>query len=335
MSVLEEAASSLSRVQQFDPSKLIRRDELGSEMSFEPAEPLAQKVIDLFRQIPVDHLKGLPDNLLQLIKNEADSFFNLVTQVLEFKSSMNNATAQREALISQLGGCYTGYFSNLHNIISYISSQQRDYGALEREARAKIQQATDRADELRSALESHEVEAKRVLEEVKKVAAEQGVSQQAFYFSEESKSHSKEVAKWESRIILLAVIAVAYLGLALFIHKIPYLTPQNTYEAVQLGISKSLIFAVLAYLLILCGRNYLSHEHNAIVNRHRQNALLTFKALADAAAASESRDIVLTHASACIFSPQETGYTKGVQQTNVSGLVESIPRMIQGTTHSN
>jgi hypothetical protein len=125
------------------------------------------------------------------------------------------------------------------------------------------------------------------------------------------------------------------LVVALFIHKIPYFIPQNTYEAVQLSISKSLIFAVIAYLLILCGRNFLSHKHNAIVNKHRQNALLTFKALVDAAGSEQNRDIVLTHAASCIFSPQETGYTKGSQQTNVTGLVETIPRLIQGSNQAN
>ncbi|WP_395662857.1 hypothetical protein, partial [Aestuariivirga sp.] len=329
MTLLDEAGTSLLRVQEIDASGLVRRNELGADLHFEAAEPLVRRTVELFKQIPEDHLAILPDNQLQVIKNASDSFFNFITQTLEFKTTVPNASAIRETLIGQFGSTYASYFSDLHQIISYISSRQKDYGALEREARAKIQQASDKANELSRALESHEVEAKRVLEEIKKVAAEQGVSQQAYYFKTEGDDHLKKAKIWENRIITLSLVSVAYLILAIFAHKLPYISPQNTYEAIQLSVSKSLIFAVGAYLIILCGKNFLSHQHNAVVNRHRQNALLTFKALSDAAGTAENRDIVLTHAASCIFSPQETGYTKGSQQTNVTGLIESIPRLLQ------
>ena len=44
-------------------------------------------------------------------------------------------------------------------------------------------------------------------------------------------------------------------------------------------------------------------------NRHRQNALLTYRALVAAAGEHETEDIVLAHAAVCIFAPQETGYS--------------------------
>ena len=46
---------------------------------------------------------------------------------------------------------------------------------------------------------------------------------------------------------------------------------------------KILFFAILSYMLSLSARNFMSHKHNAVVNRHRHKALKTFKALADAA----------------------------------------------------
>ncbi len=93
--------------------------------------------------------------------------------------------------------------------------------------------------------------------------------------------------------------------------------------------SKVLIFGVIAYMLVLCARNFLSHKHNGIVNRHRQNALLTFKSLTDAASGEDRRDIVLTHAAACIFSPQDTGYTRGPsgQDNSPAKLFEVLPKL--------
>lgn len=82
--------------------------------------------------------------------------------------------------------------------------------------------------------------------------------------------------------------------------KLDLLKPQDIHESVQLLAAKLVSFTTAGYLLVLCARNCLAHTHNAIVNRHRQNALLTFQALVDAAKGEDKKDIVLTHAAACM-----------------------------------
>jgi len=97
---------------------------------------------------------------------------------------------------------------------------------------------------------------------------------------------------------------------SLFFHKIPFLAPGGVYDPVQLGISKVLIFSVIAYMLFLSARNFLNHKHNAIVNKHRQNALMTHRALVEAAVESGVREAIMIQAASCIFSPQSTGYAQ-------------------------
>jgi hypothetical protein len=89
-------------------------------------------------------------------------------------------------------------------------------------------------------------------------------------------------------------------------------------------------------MLLLSARNFLSHKHNEIVNRHRQNALLTFKALVDAAGQKEAQDVVLSYAAACIFAPQETGYTKttGTMPEVPTNIIQSVPKLAAGGVHS-
>jgi hypothetical protein len=143
------------------------------------------------------------------------------------------------------------------------------------------------------------------------MAAEVGVTVQAQYFKDEADKHEAAANTWEGRVLKAAIVVAAFAVLTLFLHKISWIAPTNSIESAQLISSKLLIFAVLSYMLLLGARNYLSHKHNAVVNRHRQNALLTYKALADAAQAKGAEDIVLAHAASCIFAPQETGYSKG------------------------
>jgi hypothetical protein len=89
-------------------------------------------------------------------------------------------------------------------------------------------------------------------------------------------------------------------------------TADTRYERIEnaLGISKAIIFSVLVYSLLASIRNYNANRHNAVVNKHRSNALSTYTTLAEAVRDIDKRDIILTKAAECIFDPQPTGFTK-------------------------
>ncbi|ATU91753.1 hypothetical protein [Phyllobacterium zundukense] len=335
---LEQAVKSVARLQEFDTSQLPRREALGSALSFEDAVAPAQRAMALFQQISLDHLRDLPDQQLHEIQNQADSLFNILKSILEFTTDQPSPHETRKQYIESLKSHYDQTFNALHPKISYLSTRQRDFAGLEREARAAMQSVEDQSRTLVDQLSGDRAEAQRILDEVRKVAAEQGVSQQAIYFREEADDHSQKAEHWQRYTVLTAVGLGAFAACSIFIHKIPFITPTNTYEAIQVGLSKVLVFGVIAYMLVLCARNFLSHKHNAIVNKHRQNALLTFKALSDAAKGEGARDIVLTHAAACIFNQQDTGYTRsshGAADGAPATLIEVLPKLSSANVHGS
>jgi hypothetical protein len=329
---IEQAKSSLQRIQDFDTSTLPREAALGNE-NFADAVPDAEKIINLFRQFPVEHLDDLPANRLSEVKSHADGFFNLLTEITKFELKGGDPFARRQEILSRLKGQYQPIFDGLCNLISYASSRSRDFGAIERQARASMQAVTDDAARLTHELEEKQKEAERILADVRKVAAEAGVSQTAIYFQDESSAHDTAAKNWKHATITLSIILAVYAIGSATAHKWTWLAPTDTYSAFQLGLSKGLIFAVIAYMLLLAARNFLSHKHNAIVNKHRQNALLTYRTIADAANQNDARDIVLTHAAACIFAPQETGYIRshGATQNEMPvGLIQTLPKLTGG-----
>lgn len=192
-----------------------------------------------------------------------------------------------------------------------------------------MRSANERSSELAKLLQEKNEEAERALVEIRKVAAEHGVSQQTAYFKLEADSHDLEAKKWQKYTIYTASGLAVYAFFSFTFHKIGFIKPENTFDTIQLGLSKALTFGVIAFMLILCARNFMSHKHNSVVNRHRQNALLIFNALAEAATGEDSKNIVLTHAAACIFSPQETGYAKqgGGQDSGGIKLIEIAPKL--------
>ncbi|MEX1199030.1 MAG: hypothetical protein WEB57_14360 [Pseudohongiellaceae bacterium] len=326
----ENAETSLKRMQEFDVSQLPREDELGINFRFTDAVEPAQRLVDLFNRLSIAALDDFGDTQLDQIEKAAASCYNLFSQVLEFDETQGDALGARNRLIDQIEKAYQGAFSTLYPLIGYSLYKTADFNRLEADARAALQGIKDEAGSVTKELEKQKVDADSVLDEIRNVAAEQGVTQQAIYFKSEADSNSEDAEMWRSRTINVAWILGIFAILSLFLHKIPFLSPQNTYETVQLAVSKILIFAVLSYVLFLFAKNFLSHKHNAIVNRHRQNALMTYKSLVEAAGDNQqASDAVLIHAAACIYSPQATGYTNsGSGGQNARSIVELLSKPI-------
>ena len=335
---LEEAQRSIKRVQKFDISDLARESELGREFNFTAVVPDASRVIELFKQFPIEFLDRFPDQQVTRVKSAAGSFYQVLTQVLEFSAKQENPSNAHAAVINAVREQYQSVFNQIESLISFGAALQRDLAGLEQSLRAAIQRTNDESDELIKGLTDSQNEAERMLADVRKMAEERGVTQQAIYFRQESDTHSCMAKKWRSWTICTAIGLAVYSVASGVLHKVPWIRPETTFDTVQLGISKVLIFGVIGYMLLLCARNFLGHTHNAIVNKHRQNALLTFQALADAAGNEQDRNIVLTHAAACIYAPQDTSYTKPGstgQQDSSLNIIHGITKMAGGGATSH
>lgn len=330
--LFEEATAALQRIQEFDAGSLARENELGTSLNFKDAIQPAQALIDLFSRLSLNALEDFPDNHLTVIRDQADANFNLFQQILKFSPQQQNPHEIRKSLINQLVSAYPTAFQHLHPYISYSLHRSADFQRLDMEARSTLQRIEDHASKISDGLVEHEVEAQRILDEIRKVAAEEGVTQQAAHFRDEAKAHEDEAAIWRSRTNKFAALLGTFAVLSLFLHKIPFFDPANTYDAVQLGISKGLIFAVIAYMLFHSARNFLNHKHNAILNKHRQNALMTHKALIEATGDSGVREAIMLQAASCIFSPQSTGYasTSGAPDSgSPKSLVEILSKSVE------
>lgn len=309
--IYQEAKESLERMQPFEVAELPRESDLGNRLNFSNAVEPATNLIELYKRLSVVALQDFPNDVLNNIKNHANNHYKLFSQVIEFDPEQQDPVSVRNSLIQQLEAAYQPAFQALHQYIAYSLHRSADFQRLDSDARATLQSIEDKSSKIATQLSEHEQNAKSVLDEIRRVAAEEGVTKQAAHFNAEFEHHSTEAGKWQERAIKLAIALGVFAVISLFIHKVPYLKPENTYDAIQLSISKFLVFFVIAYMLFLSAKNFMNHKHNAIVNKHRQNALMTHSALVEASGNEGVRDAVLLQASSCIFSPQSTGYTSG------------------------
>ena len=332
--MLNETRGALELLQNFNLDRLDRSEEFGTAVSFAEAIEPAKHLINLYLQLKVDVLEDIPDGHLADIKRQADHDYSLFSEILDFDINVNGAGApanRATAISNKIKNAYNGAFSKLHAWIAYSSHRLTDFDDLERRARSAEQAINTRTSQLMTKLAETEKQAAAMLEEVRKTAAEQGVSQQAIHFSEEAKLHTIGAQKWQTRVYWFAGGLGVYVVASLFFHTISWLAPSGKhadYQMFQLAVSKVLGFGLLSFLLGLAAKNYQSHRHNAVLNKHRLNALKTFTALADAASNRSARDIILSHAAHCIFGPQPTGYGKSVtaEPPTMKALVEMVSK---------
>lgn len=321
------ATKSLTRVQEFDPASLVQKEKFG-QVSFDEAVEPAQRIVELFRQLPAVTLDLLPSNELSIVQTQSDSIYGLFEQILGFDIDAGDVKNRKSQFIDKLKSSYQSHFSQIFPLISYSVARTADFNRLEEQGRAAVQSVRDQTNSLMSEIATQKEEAARILEEVRKTAAERGVSQEAHYFQSEADAHSTEASKWRNWTVGMAIAVGIYGIFTLFIHKIPFLSPTNTYETVQLIAGKLIVFFVLAYMLSISARNFLSNRHNEIVNRHRQNALMTYKSLVDAGATPEARDVILNHAAASVYQLHDTGFTKSVDSGGAtsSSIIGLLPK---------
>lgn len=324
---LEVAQETLLRIQSYNLQSLVRKDELGP-FSFEDAVAPAFRVQALFSRIPVEILKDLTNGARDNIKNEANAILNLFQQIEGFDTAQASPMDTRRTIIENIRNRYEASLSALHPWISYATSRTTDFVALTAEARTAVQTIEKQGEQIEQRMGEREKRIAELEEQLRQSLAKQGVGKQAQYFEGEAKIHATEADKWGRRTwrwaFALAILAFA----SFFTHRIPWIAPKDTPEAIQFVASKLLLFGILTFMLVRSSRNYLAHKHNEVVNRHKQNALLTFNALVEAGATPETRNTVLNHAASSIYATPDSGYVRASGDGGPSNttLVELLPR---------
>lgn len=328
---LEQTISSIERLQGFEPTSLERRAELGS-MNFADAVEPARQLVNLYKRLSISVLSDFPDDMLLTLKNQADADYNRLTQILSFTLEQGSPADVRASLISQINAAYAASFRVVWQYIAYGVSKITDTQRMESEARGTLQAIKDQAGKTAEQMQEQAEQAQHALDEIRRVAAEQGVSQQAIYFKDEATLHENAAKDWRTGTVRAGQYLAGFALLTIVLAYIPALQPENNIQAFQIATGKILFFGVLAYWLGLCAKNFMAHQHNQVINRHRENALKTFQALAEGAGNPDNKDIVLTHAAQCIFSPQDTGYTKnsgtGEGASSIRSVVEVLPKSL-------
>lgn len=314
----EEAAQALETIKNFDVSNLGRKEDLGKELSFESSQESAEKVVELFNLIPSEILSSLPENKANQLKKAAEQAVQVFNDVLAFSSKQENPANAHQQLTKQVSGLHNSIFDQLQPTLVYVNAQNPSV--------SQFEESLEKANVIVNEIEKKREETERVIDNIRAAAAETGVVQEATHFKDEADTHYGAAAIW------LTITAISTGVLLLFVC---FGSSGSELGAIFKRLS---IIVALAAIALFCARNYASSKHNEVVNRHRQNSLLSFNAMVDAAKTDGARDIVLQQMSTAILNPQDTGYTKSKRGESANSSALNYPpyriveRVVDGGT---
>ncbi len=307
-----KARKALSSVKTYKVDTLERGAELGSAWAFVEALEPARALQQLLALIPDEVFPHLSPHLLQKVEEEANSALTCFQNILNFDPKAGLETSQlqkqKEELVRSLVKVQHNATHSLGPVFVLAALATRDDEAVVRKER----------------------ELQDILAAARDSLAEISVQKSSEFFGDEADRHADVAGKWQWAVIALTVLLSVYaaigLGSVLFPGKYYFPPAPETDEVIlHLAGAKLLFFAVLSYAVYFCARNLAASRHNAVINKHRANALSTYRALVESSGDEEGRELILNHAATAIFSPQPSGYdTKSVSAPGAPGVVQNF-----------
>lgn len=320
--------TQLDQLTAINADSLDRVDELGKVLSFKQGQPYFQRALRLFRDLGEANLDELPSQTLQTLVNvvqEANTYFSQI-QDFSLEAHPQSPAQARDDLINAIRDQYDGWFNQVSPIIAYSVRKSTDFRRLAQEAREQMSNIEQVKTQLQERGKEFVAETQGVLEQVRRAAQEVGVAQHAVHFKSEADRHKAAARKWLKAVIGIAIVTALLTAVNVWAVFGLRLVDLTTSETIQLVIAKVILFSLLLSALVWVGRVYRSHQHNFVVNQHRQNALASFETFAKAAKDDQTKSAVLLQATNCIFAPQASGYADSSAEVPGSPQVMEIIR---------
>jgi DNA-binding phage protein len=301
--------TTLGQLEALQPEQL-RRLDLPADVNFDGGTPYFEETWRLFRDLAQMPLDRATFSVLSRLNGVAQQNLGILQQIKAFNPTTYGANArpQRDALLQQVRDVYDGAFDTVMPARAMLTNTITDSAQVAADAQRVLARIDALFSDKQEELNAKVAQATEALDAVRQLAAEAGVSQHALYFREEANEHRKAATRWLLATAALALVTLGF-GAWSYAYHLQAAPILPAGALVQLTIAKLIVFSVLVTALVWTGQVYRAHRHNYVVNKHRQNALSTFQAFAQAALDAQTKNVVLVQAMQSVFAPQETGFT--------------------------
>jgi hypothetical protein len=325
---VEALISLLDQIATLQAEQLAVGKELGS-INFRSIQSLFEQCIEMAKELRSLPLELLPLQTLEQLKTPIRNLGASLKKVSDFTLvGQQNPEGQRNAMQDECQKNYDAAFLAVTPHLAYLSLKSAQVQETMRRSKELLTETEKRvADDLKDlAQKKKDIDA--IVQAARDAASKIGVAQFATKFEELSDRHDTQSGKWLAATIGLA-LATVVAALVLFLW-LPPLTDMADAATIQRILTKIVVISIFYYAALWASRNYRSHRHLSVINRHRQSALSTFETFVNAAADQQTKNAVLLEATHCIFAPAISGYL-GADEENPSNRIIEVLKTATST----
>jgi hypothetical protein len=311
-----EVAKQIETIIAVDRDRLIRPD-LG-RLSFTAAGEDIDRIRRLMLRLRLCDLDLLAEVRFQDCSRFVSEVQSLFSALQSFSPATASAAPQAEQ--KQLSDrCQRTVAESNDRLLVPFAIAAPTLQETDQEVRILLESAKSNSNQVlaavRSDTENAKAEIDETLQKVRAATGAIGIEKQAEVFKNAALEHEVARGRWLKATAALATATL--LGLAanwlIAYHVGP---PSSSLALLQLTVAKLLFFSLLLSVLVWSGKVYKSHQHNYVLNKHRQNALETFQLFVRGADDPETKAMVLLQATKSIFTPQPTGFLSGDKESD-------------------
>lgn len=321
---------------------------LAAPFNFEEYESFFRNLLSFYQEIADTNLSNVPPDRLEDMLRKSESVLQSLNQVRDWNVTSGGDTKQeRSSRIGRLLSDWReAYLESVHHLaFAKISASSIDEevkrlrsftDSTSRFALKIAGEYTEKTSAAEKQLAGKIEELDKVLAAAREASGKAAVSRQAKEFEDEANQCLRASRLWFGGTIAAVALSlvVVYLMFLSDLHPQKGVTPQQaqsatvnqiqvpasadlsgkshavTIEVLQQTVARILIVTLLYSAVVWCARNYFASRHNYTVNRHRRNAMQTFRAFVEGTKDLATQDFILRQAASCAFAPQQSGYLK-------------------------
>jgi hypothetical protein len=314
----------------WDTDTLIKPKESGS-WDFSDQKETFEVIVAFYKDVANSNLSAIPGTDANNILNAADGMIRILTQIKDY--NWKREQHDPAGVIRNLSGSLQNQWRDVYQATAVhlgvarvtsaaFTDEIRNFktvsAKLIQELQATVLSYCEASKSVQVELESKKTEIEAVLHAARQSAARSAVSAQASEFDHEAIACRNASIAWITAttfVVVGSLVTVYQLFLKEFHQPLGTATPANSPQSftaplVQQTLARVLVVTLLYSAVVWCARNYFASRHNYTVNRHRRNAMQTFRAFVEGTEDQATRDFILRQAAACAFSPQQSGYLK-------------------------
>lgn len=324
---LKAATDQITELAKVDPKTLARTSDLSPDINFKDAVPHFEEMLDLCKQLSQRDISRLTAPQLAAITGACTMLSGLIQQVSQFTLNQNTPGDVCRNIVTSISNAYDDVMNPLLLPLAFTATQATDYAKIEREAKGYHTTMKSESEALAKFISTARVEAEHALAAVKEQAAEAGVSTNAQIFVGDSDKHRDLAKTWLKATISMAGFALLVTSgflIAAFLYH-----PADLASAVQYVVAKLLVASTLSFGVFWCARNYKAQKHNQTLNKHRANALMTFRTFVEGTGDPRVKDAILLQAAQAAFSGRPTGFDDPEKESqSISPVVEILGKTL-------